>query len=68
MTATTADGFAEGRNGWNRFSEGSMDTIIWLMAANAVVWLGLGAYLAFMGSRQRGLAARLAQWERGRRG
>lgn len=45
-----------------------MDAIIWLMAANAVVWLGFGAYLAFMGSRQRELAARFARWERSRRG
>lgn len=45
-----------------------MDTILWLMAANAVVWIGLGGYLAFLGSRQRGLAARCARWERARRG
>ena len=45
-----------------------MDTLTWLMAANAVVWLGLGAYVAFLAARQRGLAQRLAQWERTRRG
>lgn len=40
-----------------------MDTIFWLMAANMIVWLGLGGYLAFLGSRQRLLNQRLAQWE-----
>ena len=40
-----------------------MDTLTWIIMANAAVWVGLGAYLAFMGSRQRALAARLAQWE-----
>ncbi|MDE5879648.1 MAG: CcmD family protein [Desulfovibrio sp.] len=45
-----------------------MDTVYWLLGANAVVWLGLGAYVAFLGGRQRGLMARLDQWERGGRG
>ena len=40
-----------------------MDHSYWLLAANAVVWCGLGAYLLFLGQRQRGLAARLAQLE-----
>ena len=40
-----------------------MDDIFWLMAANMVVWLGLGVYLAFLASRQRILKQRLAQWE-----
>lgn len=40
-----------------------MDTLTWVVAANAAVWLGLGAYLAFMGVTQRRLAARLAQLE-----
>ena len=40
-----------------------MDTLTWVVAANAAVWLGLGAYLAFMGVAQRRLAARLAQLE-----
>ena len=30
-----------------------MDTLTWVVAANAAVWLGLGAYLAFMGVAQR---------------
>lgn len=45
-----------------------MDTLYWLLGANAVVWLGLGAYVALLGARQRALAARLAQWERSGRG
>lgn len=40
-----------------------MDTLTWIIMANAAVWIGLGAYLAFMGAHQRSLAARLAQWE-----
>ena len=40
-----------------------MDTLTWVVAANAAVWLGLGAYLAVMGVAQRRLAARLAQLE-----
>ncbi|MBD5416180.1 MAG: CcmD family protein [Desulfovibrio sp.] len=45
-----------------------MDTLYWLMGANAAVWIGLGAYLAFLGGRQRALALRLARWERSARG
>ena len=45
-----------------------MDTLYWLLGANAAVWVGLGAYLAFLGSRQRALALRLARWERSARG
>lgn len=40
-----------------------MDTLTWIIMTNAAVWVGLGAYLAFLGARQRTLAARLAQWE-----
>lgn len=40
-----------------------MEHIYWLMAANAVVWCGLGAYLLFLGQRQSRLAARLVQLE-----
>lgn len=40
-----------------------MDTLTWIVIANAAVWVGLGAYLAFMAARQRALAARLTQWE-----
>ncbi|HJA79091.1 CcmD family protein [uncultured Desulfovibrio sp.] len=40
-----------------------MEHLYWLMAANMAVWCGLGAYLFFLGQRQRGLAQRLAQLE-----
>lgn len=38
-----------------------MDAMQWLMAANAVLWLGLGLYLAFLVRTQKNLAMRL--WE-----
>ena len=37
---------------------------LWLVAAGAAVWLGLAAYLIFMGCAQRRLDARLAQRHR----
>ena len=40
-----------------------MDTIVWLAVANAVFWIGLGAYLAFLALEQRAISVRLAQWE-----
>lgn len=40
-----------------------MDTLTWVMAANAAVWLGLGFYLAFIGAAQRRLSARLMHLE-----
>lgn len=45
-----------------------MDTLYWLAGANAVVWLGLGFYVAFLAGRERALARRLDQWEGDRRG
>ena len=36
---------------------------LWLVAAGAAVWLGLAAYLVFMGCAQRRLDARLRQME-----
>jgi CcmD family protein len=36
---------------------------LWLVAAGAAVWLGLAAYLIFMGCAQRRLDARLRQME-----
>lgn len=44
-----------------------MDTVYWLVAANAVVWVGLGAYVAFLAGRERALALRLDHWEKRRR-
>lgn len=43
--------------------EQHMEPIYWLMAANVAVWCGLGAYLLFLGQRQRRLAARLIHLE-----
>lgn len=40
-----------------------MDSLIAVIAANIVVWLGLGCYLAFLGLRQRQIARRLKQLE-----
>ena len=40
-----------------------METLTWIVIANAAVWIGLGAYLAFLAAQQRALAARLSQWE-----
>lgn len=37
--------------------------IIWVMAANAVIWLGIGAYVAFIAQRQAALAKRFRQME-----
>ena len=36
---------------------------LWLVAAGAAVWLGLAAYLVFMGCAQRRLDASLRQME-----
>ncbi|MDO5484537.1 MAG: CcmD family protein [Desulfovibrionaceae bacterium] len=40
-----------------------MDTLTWLVLANAAVWLGIGGYLAFLAIQQHRLAVRLSQWE-----
>lgn len=40
-----------------------MEPTYWLLGANVAVWCGLGAYLFFLGLRQRGLARRLSQLE-----
>ena len=36
-----------------------MNSMSWLMAANMVVWLGLGAYVVFLAQGQRKLQQRL---------
>lgn len=41
-----------------------MDALTWVVAANAAVWIGLGAYLAFLDARCRRLALRIALLER----
>ena len=40
-----------------------MSEIHWVLAASAVIWLGLGAYLAFMAARQRDVEQRLSALE-----
>lgn len=40
-----------------------LDAIYWLIAGNVIVWLSLGAYVAFLASKQRALAIRLKQFE-----
>ena len=40
-----------------------MDTLTWVIMANAAVWIGIGSYMAFLAARQRSLATRLAQME-----
>lgn len=40
-----------------------MDTLTWVIMANAAVWIGIGSYMAFLAARQRSLAARLTQME-----
>ena len=37
--------------------------LIWLMAASAVIWLGIGGYLAFLAARQGEIKKRLQQLE-----
>ncbi len=40
-----------------------MNEIHWVLAANASVWLGLGAYIFFMAKTQCDLNKRIAQME-----
>lgn len=39
------------------------DSILWIAAANILVWLGIGGYVAFLARRQTALAARVKQME-----
>lgn len=39
------------------------DALIWVMAASAVIWLGIGGYMAFLAMRQAALARRCKQLE-----
>jgi CcmD family protein len=41
-----------------------VDDTVWVVIANAAVWIGMGGYLVFLTARQRALARRLAQWEK----
>lgn len=38
-------------------------SLIWVMIANIIIWLGLGAYLAWLGASQRKLERRCRQLE-----
>lgn len=40
-----------------------MDNTIFLMAGNAVVWIGVCGYLVFLAQKQRRIDQRLAQME-----
>ncbi len=40
-----------------------MNALLWLISASAAIWLGLGAYLAFLAVKQGELAKRLARME-----
>ena len=40
-----------------------MDTLYWVLLANAAVWLGLGAYLACVAARGAALEKRLRHME-----
>lgn len=40
-----------------------MTALHWLMTANAALWLGLGAYLAFIARAQKALEQRVRQME-----
>lgn len=40
-----------------------MSNLFWLMAANVTVWLGIGAYVAFMARAQAALERRLRHME-----
>lgn len=42
---------------------GTEDSMLWVMAANILVWLGIGGYVAFLARRQSALAARVKQME-----
>ncbi len=40
-----------------------MDSSLWLLMANAAVWIGMGGYLCFLGANQKRLASRIRQME-----
>lgn len=40
-----------------------MEAMTWIIVTNAIVWIGIGAYVAFLAARQRALALRLSQLE-----
>ena len=36
-----------------------MEALFWIMLANAAMWIGLGAYVAFLAFRQQNLQQRI---------
>ncbi len=40
-----------------------MNDIFWLAAANAVVWFGLGSYIAYLATRQRQIIRKIKNLE-----
>ena len=40
-----------------------MDSLTWVILANAVVWLGIGGYVAYLAACQRALASRIRHME-----
>lgn len=42
---------------------GSDDPVLWVIVANAVIWLGMGGYAAFVARRQMLLAKLIKQLE-----
>ena len=40
-----------------------MSDIIWLLAGNAIFWLGLGIYCLFLGMKQKKLQENIQQME-----
>ena len=40
-----------------------METLTWVLVTSAIVWLGLGAYVAFVALQQKQLRQRLEQLE-----
>ena len=48
------------------YKESAMSALSWLMSANCVIWLGLGAYAAFLALRQGDIDRRLRALERDR--
>ncbi len=41
-----------------------MQSVTWIFMANVAVWLGLGAYVAYLALGQKALKKRLAMLER----
>lgn len=40
-----------------------IDTFLWLIGVNAIIWIGIGAYIIYIAIKQRNLSQRLKQME-----